>query len=177
MEPWQVVLSVKTYEDYTVRQVDLPVYNEIEYGSCIGKCRECEERGRTWACPPNMDIDPQSLYDSCKYALLVRRTFCLDVKNDELVDATSAEMQRIVRMMVTDLRSNKVDCMGFADGGCRYCGVCACPEPCRFPDMLIRSISSLGIDMKEYLSRFGIEFSFAEKCYTLYGLIFVRKSD
>ena len=43
--------------------------------------------------------------------------------------------------------------------------------------MLIPSVSSLGIDMKSYLNGEGIPFAFSDTCVTLYGLIFLRKSD
>ena len=121
-------------------------------------------------------MDPEELYSSSDYALLVRRTFCLDIKDRELVKATTLEMQKIVRMMVIALRSNGIECMGFADGGCQYCGVCAMPEPCRFPDMFVPSISALGLEMKTYMESIGEEFSFSDDCLTLYGLIFVKKT-
>ena len=179
MEAWEAVLSVRAFEDYTVRKVRVPEFREDDRIVCLDRCREnlCGNYGTNWGCPPDIDIDPQVLYESSSCALLVNRTFCLDIKDEELLDATNLEMQKIIRMMVVELRSNNIDCLGFADGGCRYCGVCAYPEPCRFPEMLIPSVSSLGIDMKSYLNEQGIPFAFSDTCVTLYGLIFLRKSD
>ena len=179
MEDWEAVLSVRAFEDYTVRKIRVPEFKEEDAVFCLDRCREnlCGKYGTNWGCPPGVDIDPQALYESSSCALLVNRTFCLDIKDEEILDATNMEMQKIVRMMVVELRSNNIDCLGFADGGCRYCGVCAYPEACRFPEMLIPSVSSLGIDMKSYLNGEGIPFTFSDTCVTLYGLIFLRKSD
>lgn len=179
MEAWEAVLSVRAFEDYTVRKVRVPEFREDDRIVCLDRCREnlCGNYSTNWGCPPDIDIDPQALYKSSSCALLVNRTFCLDIKDEELLDATNLEMQKIIRMMVVELRSNNIDCLGFADGGCRYCGVCAYPEPCRFPEMLIPSVSSLGIDMKSYLNEQGIPFAFSDTCVTLYGLIFLRKSN
>lgn len=179
MEAWEAVLSVRAFEDYTVRGIRVPEYNEDDRITCLGRCEEnlCGNYGTNWGCPPDMDIDPEELYNSSSDVLLVSRTFCLDVKDKDVLEATGLEMQKIVRMMVVDLRSNNMDCLGFADGACRYCGVCAYPEPCRFPEMVIPSISSLGLDMKSYLNGQGIPFAFSDTCVTLYGLIFLRKAD
>lgn len=179
MDEWKTILSVREFEDYSVERVPLPEYSHTSHVECLNLCQQnlCGRYGTNWGCPPAMKVRPEELYASSDYALLVRRTFCLDVKDREVVDATALEMQRVVRMMVTALRSNGVDCMGFADGGCQYCGVCAMPDPCRFPDMFVPSISALGISMKDYMGAIGEPFSFSDDCITMYGLIFIRRSD
>lgn len=175
METWQAALSDDTFEDYIVRRCDKPVFDETDRISCLERCKEnrCGCYNTTWACPPAFSMDAKELYDKADYALLVQRTFCLDVKDKEVIDATSIEMQRIIRLMVTNLRQYNLECIGFADGACHYCGVCSYPEPCRYPDMLVPSISSLGLDMGKYLSNMGLPFSFHNECVTLYGLILV----
>ncbi len=176
MDTWQTILSIRPFEDYTVVRCDVPEHDESSYVRCMDSCRcnKCGMYDTNWGCPPGFSEDPSGIFSEYSYALLVRRTFCLDVKDKSVVDATTVEMQRIVRMMVMELRSNNMDCRGFSDGGCKYCGTCAYPEPCRFPDMLIPSISALGIDMETYLKSIGLPFSFSDTCMTLYGLILVK---
>lgn len=179
MEAWEAAVSDKSFEDYFIRRIDVPAYCKEDRLECLRNCEEnlCGMYGTNWACPPHMDIDPQGLYEDSEYVLLVRRTFCLDVKDKEIVDATGEAMQRAIRLMVVKLRQNGMDCIGFADGGCKYCGVCACPEPCRFPDMEVPSISALGLDLGKYMGSVGEHFSFSDDCITLYGLIFIKKKD
>ncbi len=179
METWKAALSDDTFEDYIVRRCEKPSYNEDDKIECLRCCNEnkCGCYGSTWACPPGFSMDVKRLYDDTDYVILVQRTFCLDVKDKEVVDSTSVEMQRIVRLMVTNLRQYGLDCIGFADGACHYCGVCSYPEECRYPDMLVPSISSLGLNMGKYLGDMGMNLSFCDDCITLYGLIFVNTKD
>lgn len=176
METWQAAISDDTFEDYIVKRCDKPVFSDEDLGECRIRCEQnlCGCYGTTWACPPGFSMNVRELYDKTDYALLVQRTFCLDVKDKEIIDATSVEMQRIVRLMVTNLRMYGLDCIGFADGACRYCGVCAYPDACRYPDMLVPSISSLGLDVGKYLTRIGQTLMFGDDCITLYGLILVN---
>ncbi|MBQ8179561.1 MAG: hypothetical protein IJ026_03840 [Candidatus Methanomethylophilaceae archaeon] len=177
MEKWRAALSTKLFEDYTIRVGPVPTYDPENHVVCRSKCEEnlCGCYGTNWACPPGFSMDIADLYGRTDYVLVVHRTFCLDVQDQEVVEATCHEMQKIVRIMSRELRSNGLDCMGFADGGCKYCGVCAYPEPCRFPDMMTPSVSSLGLDLKDYLGSMGEPFYFSDTCMTLYGLIFILK--
>ena len=179
MDSWETILSGREFEDYVVKRVPVPVFDGDDFIHYRQLCAEnkCGMYNTNWGCPPAVDINPEELYSQTDYVLMARRTFCLDVRNREILEATSLEMQKIVRMMVVALRSNGIDCLGFADGGCRYCGVCAKPDPCRFPDMFVPSLSALGLNLKKYLGGFGEKFAFSEGCVTMYGLIFVRKSD
>ena len=177
METWEAILSGREFEDYIIRRAEVPRFSAETRRQCLELCMEnkCGSYNTNWGCPPAIDIDPEGLYGQSEYVLIVRRTFCLDVKDRELLEATGTEMQKIVRMMVVALRSNGIECMGFSDGGCHYCGVCAMPDPCRFPDMFVPSISALGLDLGSYLSSIGEKFSFSDECVTMYGLIFVKK--
>lgn len=176
MEIWEAVASMKAFEDFKVVKGDVPDFNESDYVSLRSLCKEnvCGRYGTNWGCPPGFSDDIPALLSRYSYVLILRRVFCLDVKDPDVVDAASEEMQRKVRMFVTELQSNGLECRGFSSGGCRYCGVCSYPSPCRYPEAMIASVSGLGIDMKTYLATVGEAFSFSDTCITLYGLIFVE---
>jgi len=177
METWESALSLKQFEDYYVKKCPVPVHNPEDQIKCLNYCREnvCGQYDTNWGCPPGFSAHVEEFYSECDYVLLVRRTFCLDVKDEEVVKATTAEMQRITRMMMLELRDNGIRCKAFADGGCRYCGVCSYPEPCKFPEMFMPSVSSLGLNIGNYLESLGEPFAFSDDCVTLYGMIFVAK--
>lgn len=179
MDNWETILSGREFEDYIIKKTPVPVFDRDDFGHFRQLCAEnkCGMYDTNWGCPPAVDVDPEKLYAQTDYVVMIRRMFCLDVKDSEILDDITLEMQRIVRMAVMTLRSNGIDCLGFADGGCRYCGVCAMPDPCRFPDMFVPSLSALGLDLKKYFGGFGERFSFSDGCVTMYGLIFVKKSD
>jgi len=176
MADWENVLSSKLYEDYSIRSIPLPVFDESEMAICRGYCKEneCGCYNTSWACPPGFRMDPRSLYDASETVLLVRRRFDIR-KDDPMVADVSREVQHIIRLMCKDLRNNGMECLGFADGKCSYCGECAYPEPCRFPDALVPSVSALGVLLKPYLEKHGETLDFKDEYVTIHALIFIAK--
>lgn len=176
MEIWEAVSSMREFEDFKVIKADVPEYDGTVHENLLSLCRDnvCGRYGTNWGCPPGFSEDVETLYSQYSYVLILRRMFCLDVKDQEVVDAASIEMQRKVRMFITELRSNGIDCRGFADGGCKYCGVCSYPDECRYPEAMMGSVSALGLDLKSYLAGIGECFSFTGTCLTLYALVFVK---
>lgn len=176
MEAWEAALSQSMFDDYVVKKTDVPAYESESALRFANLCKEnlCGRYGTNWGCPPGFSEDVPAMISEHSFALMVRRTFCLDVKDREVVEAASSEMQRIVRLMVAELRSNGLECRGFTDGGCKYCGECSYPDPCRFPEVKTASVSALGIDLKSYLESIGESFSFSDDCMTLYGIILVK---
>ena len=90
------------------------------------------------------------------------------------IEAANEELHRSVRAVVSALRASGRTGMGLAGGCCGYCGVCSYPEPCRFPEMLVPSISAVGFDLGNYLGRLGRTVEFREDRVTLYGLVLYR---
>ena len=178
MEPWEAIASKKEYEDLTIKKVPVPVYNADNYATGFQKCKEnlCGHYNTNWGCNPGGMRNVEEYYKGIDYVILIHRTFEADWKDKELMVSISNDMQRTVRRMVIELRDNGVECDGYMDGPCTYCGECAYPDPCRFPDMIIPSVSVLGIGLEDYFKSFGESFKFEQGKVTLYGFIFVKKS-
>ena len=75
--------------------------------------------------------------------------------------------------MVTELRKMGLDCLGMADGGCKYCDVCSAKEdkPCRCPDKQIQSVSGNGIKMMDYLKASHVECVMKDGFIEMYAVI------
>ena len=176
MEAWEVVSSLKGFEDYRFRKVPVARYDENSYNVAFQLCMEnkCGKYNTNWGCNPAAKRDVPDFLSKQDYVILVSRTFQVDPKDKELIEEISDDLHRTFRRIIQELRSNNVDCDGFLDGPCGYCGVCAYPEPCRYPDMCIPSISTLGLNLKDWFTSFGEEFSFKEDEITLYGFVFVH---
>ena len=179
MEVWQTIATLRGFEDYTVIKAPVPEYDEDSYQLAFGYCKEnkCGCYDTNWGCNPAAKMDVPAFYSNKDYVLVVKRTFNVDVQNKVLMETVMDDMQRTLRRMITELRDNGISCTGFLDGPCKYCGECAYPEPCRFPDMKVASVSTLGINLKEYFAKFGEELGYTEDSVTLYGFIFVDKCD
>ncbi len=155
----------------------VPAYDPDKVLELKGLCQQnlCGDYGRTWACPPGYDVHMDALEGRFTSAFVLKRTYMVPPSEKDAAGEAGEEMQEAVRRTVALLRRSGRDCMGFSDGGCRYCGVCSYPEPCRFPEMVVPSLSALGVDLGAYLKDLGEEFSFRDDRVTLYGLILVSE--
>ncbi len=178
MESWETVASLQYFADYNIRKVSVPEYDEDSYQMSFQACKEnkCGSYDTNWGCNPGAKIDVPAFLSEQDYVIMVSRTFEVDYKDREMMSAINDDVHKTFRKLIIELRDNNVDCTGFLDGPCLYCGECAYPEPCRFPDMKIASISTLGLDLTKWFASFGESFKFEEGKVTLYGFIFVRAS-
>lgn len=169
MLSWNVLLNEDAFPDYKIRETAIPVIDSDSKIMCLSNCKEnlCGHYDTNWGCPPGFTMKREMT--EYRSSVLVSREYAFERDRDP--SNMMSEMQETIRNMVLMLRRNGIECDGIADGGCRYCGVCAYPEPCRFPDMLIPSVSALGIDMGRFLADCGEEFSFEEGKATMYGII------
>ncbi len=170
------ILSAPRFSKYTILKGQVPVRDEEAEIRCRKLCEtnECGDYGATWACPPSFTDNLDSMAERFTRTLVMKRTFFLCPTDKEAVASATGEMQEDVRAAVQAIRSTGADCMGFADGRCRYCGTCAHPEPCRFPEALVPSISALGLSMGDYLPTVGESLGFSDDKVTFYGLLFIR---
>lgn len=173
MECTEEILDGIREEGWIVCDAPVPEYDSRDAVECAASCRKnlCGSYGTTWACPPGWSTSMEELGRRFDKALVIEKTF---VGGPDDAPRMSAELHRTMRRIVMSLRSEGRDCMGFADGACDYCGVCAYPEPCRFPEQLLPSVSALGVDMGKYLSSVGKTFSFVDGKVTLYGIVMYR---
>ena len=176
MEAWENIASLKEFEDYRIRKGPVPIFDQASYNLSFQRCSEnkCGCFGTNWACNPGAKMDVQEYYRGIDYVIVMSRTFEISPKDFDALKDINPDMQRAVRRMVILLRDNGVECDGFLDGPCLYCGECAYPEPCRFPEMRTPSLSTLGIGLKGYFERMGETFSFEDDRVTLYGFVFVH---
>ncbi len=177
MESWEAVTALDEYRDLNIVKAPVPVYEQEAYDIGFQRCKEnlCGCYDTNWGCNPGAKMDVEEYYKDKDFVIIARKTFEVDYNDEEALDAISDEMQRKLRSLVLKLREAGIACDGFLDGPCTYCGECAYPEPCRFPDMLTPSVSTLGIDLTSYFRSFGDSFAFEEGKVTLYGFIFVKK--
>jgi len=177
MEAWENIATMREFEDYKIRKGPVPEYDEDSYNLAFSRCKEnkCGTYDTNWGCNPGAKRDVAAFYETVEHAIIMSREFEADYHDKELLASITESMQRGVRKMILELRNNGIDCEGFLDGPCLYCGKCAYPDPCRFPEMKTPSVSTLGIDLKKYFEGIGETFSFQEGRITLYGFIFVKR--
>ena len=163
----------RTLNGFSCDEWSMPKHDIRVLERCRGLCREnkCGHYGTNWGCPPGFDLDLEAFLEKYSRAFMLKRRFTVDVTDADSVRSIAREVQETIRNVMTEIRSKGVECQGFADGGCTYCGECSYPEPCRFPSALVPSISSIGLDMEGYAKDNGEEFAFEKDAVTMYGLL------
>ena len=179
MTAWREACQEAEAQGWVVSEVPLPTYLEEDVLKCLDSCKQniCGTYGKNWACAPGWKDKMDTLGKRFTSCLLMEKRYDVDVRDKEAVKKAADEFQNIVRRTVLSMRAAGYDCLGFADGACGYCGECAYPEPCRFPEQLVPSVSAAGINMSRYFESFGKEFSFGDGYYTHYGVIMFAPGD
>ncbi len=177
MEDWRISDPNMIPEGWSITYADPPGFVSDELMRCQTLCakNECGRYGTNWGCAPGWDTHMDVLGERFDSAILLEKRFDVDPSDKDEVRKASLELSRTLRAITASMRSEGLDCIGFAGGECDYCGVCAYPEKCRFPEQLVPSISALGIDLGNYLSGLGKGFCFEKDSLALYGLVLFRK--
>ncbi|MBR4226035.1 MAG: hypothetical protein IKR86_04560 [Candidatus Methanomethylophilaceae archaeon] len=179
MKPWNEVARSVLPEGFDIMDWSFPVHNEESLARGRSLCAEnkCGSYGRSWGCPPGCDLTVEKVSKEYSRMGVVKKRFEVDLSDKEALDRLGEDLQTHVRSIVLALRREGYRCLGFADGGCRYCGRCSYPEPCRYPEMLVPSVSVLGLDLKEYMAANGEDFRFEKDAVTMYGFIMMQRPD
>lgn len=177
MTSWKDAVGDAVTDGWTVLETPLPDYSEEDTVKIIGSCEQnlCGNYGTNWGCPPGWTVRMDVLGSRYESAILMMKRFEIDIKDGKRLKEAMNEVRSTVRSVVRTLRAGGFDCMGFADGECGYCGICSYPEPCRFPNQLVPSISSTGTDMSRYLKKIGKTLEFADDSVTFYGVVMFRR--
>lgn len=173
MEKWEQAETIRGFDPV---RAPVPEFDRGCYDLAMVKCREnkCGSYDTNWGCSPGARRDVPAFYAENDFVIVLSKVYELDWHDKEKLDAATKAMQDAVRAAVLELRGMGYGCTGFLDGPCTYCAECSYPEPCREPEMLLPSVSTLGIDLERYFASFGRSFSFAEGRITLYGFLFIR---
>ena len=176
MRDWKEIAASVLPPDFELDEWNFPEYSEEALIKCRNLCKEnvCGTYGCSWSCPPGFSSDLKELSEKYGKVAVIKRRFEVDLSDSERLDGLAGELQSSVRDLVLAMRREGYECLGFADGACRYCGKCAYPDPCRFPEMLVPSISAAGVDMTAFAKANGREFKFEKDAVTVYGLIMMR---
>ncbi len=127
--------------DYLREFVDVPKF--------LGYCRECENFGRRWACPP-FDFDPVDVWNKYRtlhiYAKII--TPGRNTTQGEMKDVLFAEKSALFEELL-GLEETCPGSLALSAGTCEMCRDCTRPlgVPCRYPEKLRWSLEALGGDV------------------------------
>lgn len=172
------ILSRPDFSGYEALWTEAPSVDVPQVRHYRELCAEnkCGCYGTTWGCPPGSCTEQEAVDMMSRYsgAVVLYRRFEIPDDADEAFYTRITKMcQENIRKLSLVAKSEGIENLPLGDGGCTYCNKCSYPEPCRYPDRRVISISGMGVDMESYLKERGIEFKFEKGAVTLYSILLV----
>jgi len=134
-------------------------------------CREdrCRAYGKNWTCPPHCGT-----LEECREKLgLFEKGILVQTvgKLEKTIDTrgyrrAEAAHLKAFRALAEQIRREEPGALCLASGGCRICGSCAWPEPCRFPEKACSSMEGYGLFVTQVCRDNGCEYHHGEKTIT-----------
>lgn len=141
----------------------------------------CGNYGRSYMCPPDAgDIHELMAQLRTYRKVLVYQTVSeLEDSYDfeGMMDAGQRhnELAQKLRKMADE--QGVAGALHLGAGGCRYCEVCGkvTGEPCRFPDLAMRSLETYGVNVSELAKLCGMRYINGANTVTYFGAMFFEK--
>lgn len=148
-----------------IKQEDISYYDWVRAECQKNKCGYYK---KNWACPPGVGsledcIKACKAYDRAmiftgKYPLRREIDFKSMMKGAKLFKESCEELKTLLQDRLDSF-------LIFTAGACHICPQCSYPDPCKFPNRLIPSLESMGINVSELVRKAGV--SYAEEALSI----------
>lgn len=129
----------------------------------------CHAYGRNWTCPPACGTLEECgrRLRRCRRGLLVQTTGRLSGVFDAR-GVTETENCHLARFQAFSdwVRQLEPEALCLGAGGCRLCGTCAYPEPCRFPERACSPMEAYGLFVTRVCRECGVPYYYGEGTIT-----------
>lgn len=109
---------------------------------------KCHAYGKNWTCPPQCGTlgECEARIRRYQKGILVQTVGKIEssLDWDEMMELEQSHKEHFHAFADT-LRQLYPDVLCLGTGGCRICGKCAYPEPCRFPEKACSSMEGYGL--------------------------------
>ena len=130
---------------------------------------KCRAYGKNWTCPPLCGTLAQcgQRIRGCTSGILVQTVGKLE-KTIDTKGYRRTEKRHLEQFyrLCEQVREEYPNALGLGSGGCRICGTCAYPEPCRFPDKACPSMEGYGLFVTQVCRDNGAEYYHGERTVT-----------
>lgn len=131
----------------------------------------CSAYAKNWSCPPYCGT-----LEECRARLrgfsrgILVQTVAVTQKIVDTKAYRETELQHLDRFyrLADQIRTLHPEALCLGSGGCRICGRCAWPSPCRFPQRACSSMEAYGLFVTQVCRDNGVAYYYGEKtiCYT-----------
>lgn len=127
---------------------------------------KCRAYGKNWTCPPHCGTleDCSRILKRYSHGILLQTAGKLS-KTIDTRGMRRVEEEHLARFreFCAGIRKVYPDALCLGTGGCRICGSCAFPEPCRFPEKACPSMEGYGLFVTQVCRDAGVPYFYGEK--------------
>lgn len=146
-----------------------------------GQCAadRCRVYGKNWMCPPYCGSTETcaARIAACGSGILVQTVG----RTEKLIDTAAyrrieEEHLRRFYALCAAVREKEPKALCLGAGGCRVCGTCAWPEPCRAPEKACASMEAYGLFVTQVCRDCGVRYHYGERTVTYTSCILFPKN-
>ncbi len=129
----------------------------------------CRAYGKNWSCPPHCGTLEDCREEMHRYRNgILLQTLGMLQKTIDTKGFLAAEQRHLEQfaLFCQAIRRQYPGALCLGTGGCRICGTCAYPEPCRFPEKAVSSMEAYGLFVTQVCRDAGLEYYYGEKTIT-----------
>lgn len=130
---------------------------------------KCHAYGKNWTCPPECGDLPTCAARIAAHTrgMLLQSVGILEDSFDvETMMETEEEHRKRFHALAELVRAVHKDALCLGTGGCRICGRCAYPQPCRFPERACASMEGYGLLVSEVCAGAGVPYYHGQNTIT-----------
>lgn len=130
---------------------------------------KCRAFGKNWTCPPACGDLSECAEKMQQYqtGILLQTVGKMEKVIDiRAMAATEQRHLELFHRFCELVRLEQPDALCLGTGGCRICGSCAYPEPCRYPEKACSSMEGYGLFVTQVCRDNGIPYYHGEKTIT-----------
>ena len=135
----------------------------------MGAADRCGAYGKNWSCPPYCgDLDAcAATMGGYRQGILLQTVGQLkkdiDTRGYRLTEQQHLEQ---FAQFCRILRQAHPEALCLGTGGCRVCGKCAWPKPCRFPELAMSSMEAYGLFVTQVCRDAGLPYHHGPRTVT-----------
>lgn len=130
---------------------------------------KCRAYGKNWTCPPHCGTlaECSAKIQSYSHGILLQTVGQTQKRIDtKAYRETEQRHLKLFDQFAGMLRPHYPDILCLGSGGCRICGECAYPQPCRFPDKACSSMEGYGLFVTQVCRDNGLAYHHGERTVT-----------
>lgn len=130
---------------------------------------KCRAYGKNWTCPPHcgtLEECAEKLQEFDQGILLQTVGKTEKTVDTKAYRRTEEQHLKLFHAISEKIRKEHPNALCLGAGGCRICGECAWPEPCRFPEKACASMEGYGLFVTQVCKENGLMYHHGERTVT-----------